>query len=69
MMESFCYSLSDFKIPDKLFNLIRGKGAFRRFKDSVNRFGISDQWSDYRDMKYKEIAIAFCESKNIDYVK
>ncbi|EKN66892.1 hypothetical protein BABA_13427 [Neobacillus bataviensis LMG 21833] len=69
MMESYCNSLSDSKTQDALLASIRGKGAFQRFKDSVNRLGISDQWYDYRDMKYEEIAIEFCKSKNIDYIK
>ncbi|MFK9092522.1 hypothetical protein [Bacillus salipaludis] len=42
-MESYCYSLSDSKTQDVLLASIRGNGAFRRFKDSVNRLGISDQ--------------------------
>lgn len=66
MMEDFCYSLSDYKKRDLLLD---AKGAFRRFKDNVNRLGISDQWYDYRDEKYKEIAIEFCKSKNIDYIE
>jgi Uncharacterised protein family (UPF0158) len=69
MMESFCYSLSDEKMQNVLLNAIRGRGAFRRFKDNVHRFEIFDAWYDYRDMKYKEIARNFCERHNIDYTE
>lgn len=69
IMESFCYSLSDQNQMNILLNSIRGRGAFRRFKDNIYELGISDQWYGYRDNRYKEIAISFCESHNIDYVE
>ncbi|MCF2650698.1 MULTISPECIES: UPF0158 family protein [unclassified Bacillus (in: firmicutes)] len=68
MMESFCYSLSDVKMQDVLLNSIRGKGAFRRFKDNIHRLGMTYTWDDYRDLEYKEIAKGFCERKGIDYI-
>ncbi|MDQ0257040.1 hypothetical protein J2S74_004485 [Evansella vedderi] len=69
MMERFCYSLSDHQKQDILLQAIRGKGAFRRFKDNVTRLGIVEQWYDYRDLCYKEIAKEFCQNNNIDYVE
>ncbi|MCC3359112.1 UPF0158 family protein [Bacillus sp. REN16] len=69
MMESFCYGLTDSNMQTALLKSIRGKGAFRRFKDTVDRLGITEKWYDYRDMKYKEIAVEFCESNGIDYIK
>ncbi|MDQ0232654.1 UPF0158 family protein [Metabacillus malikii] len=69
MMESYCYSLTDLKLQDALLKSIHGKGAFRRFKDNVQRLGISEKWYDYRDMKYKEFAKEFCERNGIDYIK
>ncbi|WP_100407563.1 UPF0158 family protein [Bacillus solitudinis] len=67
MIEKFCYRLSDQKEQDILLQAISGKGAFRRFKDRINQLGIAEQWYDFRDQCYKEIAKAFCQSKNIDY--
>ena len=32
---------------DKLECAIQGRGAFRRFKDMVDRMGISQQWYDF----------------------
>lgn len=69
MVERFCYSLSDQRTQDKLLHSIRGKGAFRRFKDNVDRLGIAEQWYDYRDTQYKEIAKEFCRSKNIAFIE
>lgn len=67
MMERFCDDVSDRKIQDALLTSIRGKGAFGRFKDEVNRLGIADEWYEYRDNCYKEIAVDFCKHHNIDY--
>lgn len=67
MIEAFSFSVSDDKKREILLNSIRGKGAFRRFKDNVERLGIVHEWYDYRDQCYKDIAIEFCESRNIDY--
>ncbi|WP_428911986.1 UPF0158 family protein [Niallia sp. Krafla_26] len=69
IMERFCYSLSDVKIQDKLLHAIRGKGAFRRFKNIIDQIGLTKQWYEYRDVKYKEIAIAFCKLNSIDYIE
>ncbi|NMD72893.1 hypothetical protein HHO41_22005 [Bacillus sp. DNRA2] len=68
MIEGFCFSLSDNNKRDMLLNSIKGKGAFRRFRDNVNRLGIERQWYEYRDNCYKEIARELCESNNIGYI-
>src|SRR5688500_17341128 len=47
IMERFCFSLDDQK-QDILLNAIHGRGAFRRFKDKISRFGIEDQWYEFQ---------------------
>jgi hypothetical protein len=42
IMEKFCFVVEDKKISESLYNAIKGKGAFRRFKDSIHEFGIAD---------------------------
>ena len=69
MMEDFCYSLEDQKKVDKLLSAIRGKGAFKRFKDMVMKIGVREAWFAYREDQYKEIAIAFCEENGLDYTE
>lgn len=69
MMETFCYNQSNTKIQSELLNSIRGRGAFRHFKAMIIRLGIEDDWFDYRDKKYKQIAIDFCEQNQIDYIE
>jgi len=69
IMEDFIYSLPKGRMQDFLDNAIRGKGAFRRFKDAVYRFGIEQAWYDYEAAKYRELAIEWCEEHGFEYDK
>ncbi len=67
IMERFCLSVPDIKVSDVLLGKIRGSGAFRRFKDAIYQYGIEQDWFKYRDEAYKQIAIAWLESKALAY--
>jgi len=68
VMEKFIASLSSTKVRESLWNAIKGRGAFRRFKDGINRFGITDQWYRYRDRAIEQFIIEWCEIEDIPYV-
>jgi len=68
MMERFSLSVNDDEISDYLYAAIKGRGAFRQFKDEVRRFGLEEDWYKYRDEKFKELAIWWCEDNNIEYI-
>ena len=68
IMEKFCLSIQDEKTSEALYAAIKGSGAFRRFKDSIHRFGVADDWYKYRDEALKEIAVEWCEENDIAYV-
>jgi hypothetical protein len=67
IMERFCLSIEDDDIGDDLCNAIRGRGAFRRFKDKIHEYGIADTWYKYLDEALREIAIEWCEENGISY--
>ncbi len=67
IMEEFIWSLSEGKVQDTLEGAIRGKGAFRRFKDSVHRFGIEKDWYAFQDAWHRKTAIEWCESHGFGY--
>jgi hypothetical protein len=67
IMERFCLSVPDERISDVLLGKIRGSGAFRRFKDTIYRYGIEKDWFKFRDEAYKEIAISWLESNGFAY--
>jgi hypothetical protein len=68
IMEDFCLTVSVQRKQDSLLRAIRGKGAFRRFKDEIIDFEIEDQWYSYRDERFKQIAIEWCKDNNISYI-
>jgi len=67
-MERFCLLYPDGKISEILLQMIKGSGAFRRFKDAIYQHGIEDDWFKYLDEAYKEIAIAWLESHDLSFV-
>src|SRR5919198_3960687 len=69
IMERFCLSIDDEDIRDDLCNAIRGRGAFRYFKDRIRAYGIAEEWYRYRDAALREIAIAWCEAHGIQYTE
>jgi hypothetical protein len=69
IMEDFCLTVSNQKKQDSLLRAIRGKGAFRRFKDKIIDFEIEDHWYSYRDERFKQIAIKWCKDNSINYIE
>ena len=67
IVERFCLSIPDERISEDLLGQIRGSGAFRRFKDTIYRYGIEKDWFKFRDEAYKEIAISWLESHGFAY--
>jgi len=69
IMKDFCYSLVDTDIRDDLLRSITGRGAFKRFKDAIYRYDISDKWYEYREEEFTRIAIDWCKEHGIDFEK
>ncbi|HEY5870989.1 MAG TPA: UPF0158 family protein [Candidatus Tectomicrobia bacterium] len=69
IMERFCLLVDDDDLRDDLCDAIRGRGAFRRFKDRVQACGIAEEWYRYRDAALREIAVAWCEAHGIPYTE
>ena len=59
IMENFVYSLP----------AICGRGAFRRFKNGIRYHRLEQQWYDYRDQAYREIAIRWCRDEGLEYTE
>ena len=69
IMEQFCFSVEDVDIRDELCGAIRGRGAYRRFKDRVQVYGMAEAWYRYRDAALREIAVAWCEAHGLQYTE
>ena len=69
IMEDFVDQLSPGKVQEELVHAIRGKGAFRRFKQSVRYHGLEHRWYDHLAEAYRELAIRWCEKEGLEYTE
>ena len=67
MMQDFIDEKADDQAADWLTNAIRGKGAFHRFKVTLERFDLLDDWYDYQERRYRELAVSWCEEYGLEY--
>ncbi len=67
IMEDFVDNFPSGAIRNELMNAIHGRGAFRRFKDTLYRYGIEQSWYDYQAEAYKQIAIRWCRDEGLEY--
>ena len=68
IMEQFCQSIEDSELSKRLLSLIRGGGAFRRFKNSIYESGMDNAWYQFRDAALERIAIDWLDENGIAYV-
>jgi hypothetical protein len=52
---------------DILYGAIKGKGAFRRFKDALHRLNLTDEWYAYREAAVWQVAIDWYELNEINW--
>jgi len=66
-MEKFIGTLSDQEAADELWRAIKGKGAFRYFRDTLHRLGIQDEWHRHRVEAMKKFIVEWAEANNVSY--
>ena len=66
-MSKFIETLTDGNAANQLRLAIRGKGAFRYFKDTLHRLDLTDSWYEYRHTTMKEFVIAWAEKNHVPY--
>lgn len=67
-MERFIGTLEDSEKAKQLWCAIKGKGAFRYFKDTAHRLGLLEQWYEYRDNAMKEFALEWAGANEVQVV-
>ncbi len=67
MMKEFAEQLDDAAVGGVLLDAIQGRGAFRSFKNKIHEFDVSRQWYAFRDDRYLQIAIDWCQANGIEY--
>lgn len=69
IMEAYIDRLPPGKAQEELAYAIRGKGTFRRFKQSVRCHGLEQRWYDYLAEAYRELAIRWCAEEGLEYTE
>jgi Uncharacterised protein family (UPF0158) len=69
IMEDFSLAFEDRRIGDDLRRLIKGSGAFRRFKDAIYSMGADKAWYQFRRMEIQKIAIQWLDKEEIAYTR
>lgn len=69
IMKAFSLAHADEGQRDQLLEAISGRGAFRFFKSLVHRWGIQQQWYDYRDREIERIVADWLDVQGIAYEK
>lgn len=67
VMEEFTKQESNPEIKKWLTNAIKGKGAFRMFRATIERFNIEPEWYAFRDKKLRTAAIEWCLENGFEY--
>jgi hypothetical protein len=66
-MERFIETIEDGEAAEALWRAIKGRGAFRYFKDTADRLGLLDRWFRYRDAAMKAFVIEWAEANNVPF--
>jgi hypothetical protein len=67
VIERFCLALDDRETSESLYRAIKGKGAFRRFREAIERYDLTDEWHAYRQGALRQLAIDWCEANNVQF--
>ena len=67
IMVDFIDTIEDDEIKKNFQRLIQGKGAFRRFKDYCIEIDLIKNWYDYKNEKFRKIAIDWCNKNGFKY--
>lgn len=66
-MRRFIKTLGETKYIKEFENAIKGKGAFRRFKDLLIAYGIRDYWHEFERDEFVKIAENLLIKNNIEF--
>jgi len=69
-MDDFIATPDDDELRDRLWNAIRGRGAFRYFKDLIARYpNVEKQWHAHKDARAKERLLRWLDDHDIEPIR
>lgn len=67
MMVDFADTVTNPRANELLSGALEGRGAFRRFKDTLHRVGLTDKWYAFKRGAYIDLARDWCGENDIPY--
>ena len=67
VMETFSSLVVVEEQSEILLDAIKGKGAFHRFKETIARFALTNQWYDFKEKKLYEFVESWCQENKIEF--
>ena len=67
VIEEYIGNIKNEYIQEELEESFYGRGKYRRFKDSLRKYRIEDDYYNFREKYLKDIAIEWCKENNIEY--
>ena len=64
-MERFIQEITDPRIAEQLWRAIKGKGAFRHFKDTAHRLNLINDWYRFRDEAARQHMLRWAEVNGV----
>jgi len=64
--------MEDFSIDQENENLLatlKGKGAFRRFKNTLYNLELEQEWYEFRNARYEQFARTWCEDNDVEVLE
>lgn len=65
-MQDFIREQPEGRRQEDLWQAIRGKGAYRRFKDAAGRLVVLDRWYAYRDEALKALLLDWAQANDVE---
>lgn len=66
LMEQFCHSLPEGQMKDQLTDLVQDDGKYDHFVTNLEAEGLADQWLQFRENAYFDIARDWCEENGLE---
>ena len=69
IMEQFCIEYPNRRISENLSAVIKGQGAFRRFRDMIDDLGIRDEWNRFEHQQFEDLAVEWLKANEIPFTR
>jgi hypothetical protein len=66
IMENFILTLPVEEQKNEMYSLIKGKGAFSKFRLGLDRFLLKEKWYEYRDNELIKFAKDWCKDNDVE---